>query len=52
MVGIDREDESGRHENLKEDSKAERYAAHIFTMLNASLNLKVSAQTSTCSYLF
>lgn len=52
MVEIDREDEKGRHENRREDGKSERYAAHIFTTVNASLNLKVSAQTSTCSYLF
>lgn len=52
MVEIDRENESRRHENLKEDGKSERYAAHIFTTVNASLNLQVSAQTSTCSYLF
>lgn len=52
MVGIGREDELGRHENLKEDGKSEIYAGHIFTAVNAALNLKVSAQASTCSYLF
>lgn len=52
MVRIDSEDESGRYENLKEDGKSERYAARIFTTVNASLNLKASAKTSTCSYLF
>lgn len=52
MVRIDSEDESGRYENLKEDGKSERYAARVFTTVNASLNLKASAKTSTCSYLF
>lgn len=51
MVGIGREDESGRHEKLKEDGKSERYAAHIFTTINASLSLKVSAQASTLPIL-
>lgn len=52
MVGIDREDESGGHENLKENGKSEKHAAYIFTTVNASLSLEVSAQTPTCSYLF
>lgn len=52
MVGTDREDESGRHKSLKKNSKSEEHAAHVLTIVNASLTLKVSAHTSTCSYLF
>lgn len=41
-----------RHENLKENSKSEKHAAHVFTEVNASLTLSVSGQTSENSYLF